>query len=619
MRIIFGTLLRLALFWMTFFTVNRAIFLIYYVHLIKAESIPFGEISSVFIHAIQIDLATISYILLIPLIVLTASCVFGKYFWIRVLRIFMIILIFVYALITSAELGLYGEWKTKLSYKALEYLKQPAEIFNSASLSEFLTLVLIWTILTIVGIYSYIRWIEPAKQLHSKASFKPALSILIVIPVLFFGARGGLSAIPLSISSAYFSNFNILNITAVNPLYNIGVNILNAAELSKDNIFKSMPDDQALAIVKRLHEVEMDTTISIFKIEKPNIVVVLLESWSADLIESLGGEAGITPNFRELEQEGLLFTNFYANANRSQQAIGALYGGLPGIPITTITNHPEKYASLPSLSMDLKSKGYFTSFYFGGQLNYGNILSYLIYNNIDRIVEGKNLPSELERGKLGVHDSFLLPFFAQQLDQQPQPFFSTVFTLSSHSPYDFPMEHQLQWPILEKDFVNSAYYTDKALGEFYELVRQKSWFKNTIFVIMADHSHNTYRNHPIETFDYHKIPLLLCGPALKDSLHGKIFDQICGNTDIPATLLKQLDLKTEQYFWSKNLFNPYYKPFAYFELNEGLGWKKPDGYFVWDKFGDRFFQKQLPVGEKDSLLIEGKAYLQILFEEFLSY
>jgi phosphoglycerol transferase MdoB-like AlkP superfamily enzyme len=348
-------------------------------------------------------------------------------------------------------------------------------------------------------------------------------------------------------------------------------------------------------------------------------VVLLLESWSADLIESLGGEAGITPNFRALEKEGLLFNNFYANANRSQQAMSSLYGGLPGIPITTITNHPEKYAALPSLSRDLKQIGYQSAFYFGGQLNYGNILSYLIHNEIDKIVEGKDLPTDMPRGKLGVHDGVLLPWVSNAMSALQQPFFSTIFTLSSHAPYDYPMEHMIHWPEVEKPYVNGAFYTDQALGAFFEAAKETDWYGQTLFIIMADHSKNTYRNHPLASFEYHRIPLLFFGPALKNEFRGIHYERIAGNTDLPASLLQQLNMSADAYFGSKNLFNPYSPEFAFFELNEGLGWKTPQGHFVWDKFADHYFQKQLPEAEEARMLKEGKAYLQVLFGDFIAY
>lgn len=512
----------------------------------------------------------------------------------------------IYSLIVLGETGLYGEWKTKLSYKALTYLRNPDEVFNSVSNNIIVLLIVSWIGISVIFYLVYIRWFKFGLPANKSKTFHLLWQVPVLLIFLFLGIRGGLREIPITTSAAYFSNHNILNIAAVNPAYNLMVSTLDAQSFNKDNLFKSMPDELARQVVDELHQTDCDSTVSILKVEKPNIVVILLESWSADLIESLGGEPGITPNFSKLEQEGLLFTNFYASANRSQQAIGSLFAGMPGLPITTITNHPEKYRSLPSMVKLLNDKGFHTSFYFGGQLIYGNILSYLIYNEFDLIVEGKDIPKDFPRGKLGVHDSYMLPWYAQQLNELAEPFFSTVFTLSSHSPYDFPMEHVIHWPKLEKDFINSAHYTDQALGDFFALARQQPWYDRTLFLILADHSHNTYRNHPIETFEYRKIPLLITGPALKDSLKGKQFDLISGNTDVPATLMAQLGIDHSEFFWSKNLMNKCYRPFAYFETNEGLGFKTPEGYFVWNKKLDVYYQNSLPLAKKKRSSIREK-------------
>ncbi len=612
------TLIRLLIFWMVYFQLLRLVFVGFYAKSIRAGEIETGELLQVFIQSLKLDFSTASYIGLISMLLYFVSIIVQRQLLFKLVQFFNTSIIIIYALTVSAEIGLYAEWKTKLSAKALSYLRQPGEVFQTAGVSQFMLLTALWLLLTLSGVWLYRKYFRPEANAFGKSK-RDALAVIWLIPVLFFGVRGGFSAIPVSVSSAYFSRHAILNAAAVNPLYNIAFSMLNAGKLEKENVFKTMPEEQARKIVSELHQIQKDTTVRIFEIDKPNIVVLLLESWSADLIESLGGEPGITPNFHLLEKEGLLFTRFYANANRSQQAMGSLFGGIPGIPFTTITDHPDKYAALPSLSKILKKYNYQSAFYFGGQLNYGNILSYLISNDLDVIEEGKDLPQSFERGRLGVHDGDFLPYVATRLKLLQEPFFATAFTLSSHAPYDFPMEHVIDWPLMEKPFVNGAHYTDRALALFFELARKQEWYQRTIFLIMADHSKNSYRNHPLESFEYHHIPLLIYGEPLKQEWKGKTYARIAGNTDVPATLLHQLGIDAADFFWSKNLLNPYYKPFAYFELNEGLGWKRDEGYFVWDKFSNRFYQEQLPEADAERFLLEGQAYLQVLYDDFLAY
>lgn len=612
-------LLRLYLFWMVYFFCLRAVFILYHIQLLRIEEIPVKESLYSFVAALKLDFATASYVILPSFLLLLLSAIFSQKILRKLHHFFQYLLIFLFALIVGAELGLYAEWKSKLTAKALSHLSHPLEIFQTVSGLQFTSLILIWLGLSFGGVWLYRRLAGRYADSPPPLNVRATISSLWLLPLIFLGARGGWAAIPVSISSASFSQHSILNAASVNSFYNIGFSLLSAYQLNGENIFATMNDSEARNIVQKLHQVEKDSTLNILKIKRPNIVVLLLESWSADLIESLGGEPGITPNFKELEKDGLLFTSFYASANRSQQAMGSLYAGLPGLPITHIADHPEKYNALPSLTRKLKSEGYSSAFYFGGQLNYGNILTFLLHNQIDVIVEGKDLPSSMPRGRLGVHDGILLPYVAQQISELKTPFFCTIFTLSSHSPYDYPMEQVITWPKLEKPFVNGGHYTDKALKAFFDEARNSSWYDQTLFVVMADHSKSTYRNHPLESFEHHKIPLLLCGPALKDEFRGKQMNVICGNTDVPATLLKQLGLESKEFVWSKNILNRYYRPFAYFELNEGLGWKTDEGYFVWNKFADTYYQKSLPAENEEKILKEGKAYLQVLYGDFLNY
>lgn len=194
------------------------------------------------------------------------------------------------------------------------------------------------------------------------------------------------------------------------------------------------------------------------------------------------------------------------------------------------------------------------------------------------------------RGKLGIHDEFMFKELIQQNNKKKEPFFSVLFTLSSHSPYDKPMKNIIDWNDSENPFLNSAYYTDKCIGDFFKLAKKEKWYKNTLFILIADHSHNAYRHWAINQKEYRHIPMLFYGDVLKNKFKGYRYTKIASQTDFATTLLKQLDINTNEFSWSKNLFNPYTKQFAYFELNEGFGWISPEEYLSYEHFNNRFFQ-----------------------------
>ncbi|NQT77092.1 MAG: LTA synthase family protein [Bacteroidetes bacterium] len=615
---IFSSIIRQFIFWMLFFALNRAVFLIYYSGLVAMEEPGFGEVMAGFWHALRLDISTASYILLIPFLLLLIQSVFNARFLDIANRVYTAGIIIAYTLVCVAELGIYGEWKTKLHYKALHYLSHPDEVYNSASTGKFIVLVLIFLVLVLLSNIVYNRFFL-LKYTKIKRNYLISLLFLVIIPPsLFLGIRGGMQEIPITQSQPYYSNYNILNLSAVNSGYSFTFSMMENYRFMNENPYQFFDDEKALKMVKQIHYVEKDTSIQVLNTRRPNVVILLMESWSADLIHSLGGEEGITPEFEKLADEGILFTQCYASGNRSEQVMSAIFGGFPATPITAITHNLDKVVRLPSLTEILKDAGYHSSFYFGGHLMYGGIKSYISIAGFEHIMEIYDFPDSLPRGKLGVHDEYVYDFQLGELDRMAQPFFSVVFSLSTHSPYDQPMEKALDWGGSENEFINSAYYTDHCLGEYFSQASQSSWYDSTLFIIVADHSHNSYRHWHVTSPEYRHIPMLLYGNVIKEEFRGSKVEHLSSQVDIPHTLLKQFSMKADGFFWSRDLFNPYSPEFAFYEATNGLGWIRPHGHFVWDK-NLGFTQLEVPDAQKDSLITEGKAYLQVLFREFMDY
>lgn len=374
---------------------------------------------------------------------------------------------------------------------------------------------------------------------------------------------------------------------------------------------------KAAQIMKKIYQTTVDTTIHVLKTDRPNIVLFILESWSADLIEDLGGKPGITPEFKKLQENGILFDQIYASGSRSEQGMASIFSGFPAHPISSITVQPDKIVKLPSVVKDLSKAGYTTAFYFGGQLIYGNIKSYIFFNGFDKVMEGADFPESLPQGKLGIHDQFTLSYLLDDLTNMKQPFFASLFTLSTHSPWDQPFEKPLKWGDNEREYINAAYYTDHCLGKFFETARQKPWFNNTLFIIVADHSHNSYRNWHPESKEYHKIPMLFYGNVIKEEFRGTRWKKLGDQYDLPVTLLAQLNIPSPKFQYSKNLFNPYSPDFAYYSTEDGVGWIRPDTYFTYEKTSNFYYWWNDPK-LTDSVKQEGFAYLQTVFSDYMN-
>lgn len=614
----FVSLFKQFLFWMLFFFMQRALFLVWYSGQPGIENIPFGEILLTFVYAFKLDMATVSYILIVPFLILVLQLFIKSSFLDGANKIYTGLVLFSGLLVSDGELGSYAEWNSKLSFKSLLYFQNPTEVIESIPNKDIFVFIGFFIVQFIVFFYFYRRFFYRASK-PQNAVWQKVVFTLVVPGLLFVGIRGGFGEIPITASNSYFSKHNLLNIAAVNPVYNISFSAIEYFSIESGDYFHFMEDGEAVKIVDKLHFIKKDTTVHILNLARPNIVILFLESWSGDLIESLGGVPGITPQFHELEKKGMFFTRFYASGNRSQQALASVFGGLPALPITTLTDHPEKYNSVPSLIKKLNREDYFTSFYFGGDLNYGNIKSYLVHNEFDLLVAEDDFPKDAVKGKLGFHDEVLFDKLLAELGNQQQPFFTAALTLSSHSPYDQPGEKQVDWIDNEEDYVNSTYYTDNCLGEFFAEAEKLPWYKNTLFIILSDHSHVSYNNYQWWSFNYRNIPLLFLGGALSDEFIYSTNSRISSNVDLTSTILKQLNLSSQEFFWSKNLFNPYTPQFASFELNDGFGWMKQEGRLEYNVVVPMVLYTNLNKPKFKEFKKEGEAYYQVLFQEFLGY
>ncbi|RLD37804.1 MAG: hypothetical protein DRI74_05720 [Bacteroidetes bacterium] len=616
---IIKSLLKQYVYWLVVFAFMRLIFILSYLQSILSEDVPFSEILSTFYYALKLDVATASYFLIIPFFILFIQSLFSPP-WLNIVnKAYTAIMLFAFILINTIELGLYAEWKGKLTYKALSYLDHPDEIINSAETGQTILLVLLLIILTAAGIYLYNRYFFTAILRIRIKLINSILFILLVPGLMLILARGGIQGIPINQSQSYFSKHLILNNAATNSAFNLFISVNENVKNINTNPFIEMPFEEAKPIVENLFARKSDSIPEILNQKRPNIVLLILESWSADLIETLGGEPGITPFFHSLEKESLLFDNVYGSGPRSEQAMASIFSGFPAHPISSITVQPDKYHGLASWVHILNNEGYKTSFYFGGQLIYGNIKSYILYNAFDRVKEVYDFNPKLPQGKLGIHDEYTLMEMADDLDQMKEPFLSALFTLSSHSPYDQPKPkvEVLPWGGSERDYINAAYYTDQSLKKFFERARKTKWFKNTLFIIVADHSHSSYRKYNMQQSEYHKIPLMFYGPVLKPEFRGEINTHLGYQPDLVATLLPQINLDASAFYWSKNLLDDSTSQFAYTAYEEGFAWLRPTGQISYEKRFNYYYVNTVPKAQFDSINKEGKAFLQVLFQDYM--
>jgi phosphoglycerol transferase MdoB-like AlkP superfamily enzyme len=357
-----------------------------------------------------------------------------------------------------------------------------------------------------------------------------------------------------------------------------------------------------------------DSTVSVLKTKRPNVILIIVEGFTANVIESLGGRKGITPNFNQLSKEGILFTNFYASGDRTDKGLVSILSAFPAQTQRSIIKFPDKTQKLTYLSRKLEGLNYKTSFVYGGDADFANYRSFLTYGGFQHITSDDDFDSEFNTSKWGVHDQYLFDQVKKELDTTSlaQPFFKTVLTLSSHEPFDVPLK-QIPGEDDASLFLNSCYYTDKYLGEFITYCKQQSWWDNTLIIITADHGHRLPDRIDSRIREKFHIPLLWLGGAIKKDT---VINRYGGHTDIANTLLAQLDQSSTDFLFSKDIFGNHTKDFAMYIFIDGYGYVDPEHYIVYDNPGKIYLHEEGVTKEEDTYY--GRAYLQTLFLDYNS-
>ncbi len=623
MKIFIRQLFFLVVFWFFLFFVGRVSFYLCIIPLLR--EVPTGLLLQSFYQGLRLDLSAAGYLTAVPFLLLNIYYYFPKRYLIKVADSLVIVFILIYVFTAVGEACVYREWKSKLSVQALQHFMHPSEVFKTTSLGLTILFFGLSTLLSLIFIRIYIKKVSllPFIPLEKAASiFSMFTAFVVSLTVMAFtviSIRGGLQAIPIQSSDAFFCAQPIANDASVNPFWNIAFNIIDYENHFKTNPFKDFEIAEAQKIVDQIYETERDSTISILQSTRPNIVFLLMESWTAHMIKSFGGD-DFAPFLDSLSRQGIRFTKFYPTAYVSDQGIPAILSGYPAVSRISVINQNSKSAKLPCINQDLKKYGYQSGFFFGGDMNYGNIKSYIFNKAFDVIMEEKDFDNSLERGKLGIQDGDMQRTFLEYVNKAKPPFVYAWFTLSTHMPYDFPGEKKQIVNHKENDFVNSIGYADRSFRDFFNEAKKQDWYRNTLFVIVADHGHADHKDFSVYDPEYHRIPFILFGDVIKPEFRGKEIADVFSQLDITTSLLKQMDLDEEakQYVWGKNMLNPYSKHLSYFCSFAGGGVVTNNGYLGYQHGLDDLIINSYKDNKtmSDSLLKIGKAFQQTVFEDY---
>jgi phosphoglycerol transferase MdoB-like AlkP superfamily enzyme len=377
------------------------------------------------------------------------------------------------------------------------------------------------------------------------------ISILVGLLLLVILGRGGISGKPISVGEAFFSNSLPQGYLALNGAFAIARALNDSAPPPKvfmpqeeaNNrthnflVGKEVPfDNRDYPLYQRAHA---KTTAS----SKPNIVVLMLESWGAIHIDAMRKQMnlpplGVTPNFDKLAKQGRLYTHFYANGQRSIQGAAAVLAGMPTLPGMPFLGEGLEQDQLSFLGELAQAQGYETFFLQSsdrGSLRFDAIAAragfstYLGNEDIPELHEHKKAASTW-----GTWDHNTLQEASKRFASAHKPFLGYVFTSTSHIPWLIPDSRWKKYnggKDLDKA-LNAIYYADWALGELIASAKKAGYYDNTIFVLLADHT-SEFVEHVDDAPNLFHIPLLIVGPGIKNGIDERIGSQF----DIMPTIM----------------------------------------------------------------------------------
>jgi phosphoglycerol transferase MdoB-like AlkP superfamily enzyme len=596
-------------YWLLFFIVAKAIFLIYHFPLTK--TLTASEILKVFLYGLRMDMSFTGYICILPFFLLLVKSFAINFPINKFIRIYTYILIILLSFITIADLELYTAWGFRMDATPLQYFKTPKEMGATISTAPVFKLLLIFALLGAVFIFIYKKYFNDLiDKRQAKMYIFDILFSAFLVALLFVPIRGGIQKIPMNQSDVYFSEKLFADHSAINLPWNITFSILN--KNNEKNPFDYFPEKESETLVNSLYNTGPLKIPSILSVEKPNIIIIILESYTAKWVGCLGGVPGVTPNLDKIAADGLLFTNIYAAGDRSEKGQVAVLSGYPNQAINSIIKTPDKTRQLPSINQELEKAGYNSSYTYGGELEFANIKSYLVHIGIERLVDKYSFPVAQRTTSWGVHDQYVFNRFGEDLKKEKQPFFAALFSLSSHEPYDVPMKPHFPGTDETTLFKNSIYYTDSIIGDFIVKSKMEPWWENTLIVFVADHGHPLPGHDPNDRPSKFRIPLIFSGGALKTK---GVINNIGSQTDIATTILDQLKLPADKFKWGKDLLDSSAKQFAFYSFNNGFGFVTPKGTATVDNVSKKLIYKD--AGFDTTNLKYGKAYMEFSYEDYL--
>ena len=509
-----------------------------------------GQAVEVFLHGLRMDSVLAGYLSAIPALVMW----FAPPHRLRdvFMRCYGCGILMTLTFLELATFDFMTEFDRRPDRLFIEYLDHPREVLSTVLVDHWPMLILASILLSgaAIGSWKLSRRIMSVFQAHSAWPVRIA-GFLVTGALIFLAARGTLGNRPVNISTAAFSNNNIANQLTLNSTYSVLYAAFSMRHESDPAAVYGYRDEADL-ITRVLSYAHIDPASMTgnpgsplehhiagdpaFATGRPrNLVVILEESMGAEYVGCLGG-LPLTPNLDRLSEEGMMLTKLYATGTRSVRGLEAISAAFLPTPGRSILKLPGSQSGFFTFADLLGQHSYHSSFIYGGEANFDNMLSFFRGNGFETVIEQKDFANPRFVGTWGVSDEELMErAHALFTSYGDEPFCSLIFSTSNHTPFEFP-ENSIELYEEPAATVNNAIkYADHAIGRFFELARDSDYYANTVFVILADHNTRTKGPGIIPVEKFH-IPGLIIAPGLEPGR----FERVCSQIDLLPTVLPLL-------------------------------------------------------------------------------
>ncbi|MCT3700144.1 sulfatase [Elizabethkingia anophelis] len=536
-----------------FYFVTRVLFAVFNWDLLKIDSI--GELLKLCFHGIAFDTTAILYtnalfilFSILPLFVNTRK---GH-------QKFLMILYFACNLVAiSFNFVDFIYYKFTFSRSAVNILESVQHESNKGKLfADFLKnywyVFLLYFVCAFLWIFLYTRVKVKEKKYEQKGMYvlTSVIGVCIITVLAVGGIRGDFkkSTRPINLVDA---NKFVDKYVQANVVLNTPFCIIRTIGTTSFKKLTFMPQEEADKLAHPVKQYENNAP------SKPNIVIFILESYSREYIGAFNKNSGIkdyvsyTPFLDSLSQKSMIFTNAYANGYKSIHGMSSVLSGIPSFK-DAFTSSPYPNQTIQSLVSVLNGEGYDTSFFHGapngsmGFLGFGNILGFKHYYGKTEY----NNDADFD-GVWGIWDEPFFQYMNKTLTQKKGPFMSTVFSVTSHEPFQVPAKFKGKFPMGKVQMHQVVGYTDYALKKFFESASKEPWYKNTIFILTADHDNQSYYKEYQEGLNKQAVPIIIYKPD--GSLQG-VNDEWAQQIDIYPTVLDMIGYQKPFRSWGVSLF-----------------------------------------------------------------